>query len=207
MIKEHIDAFKIIANQNTFISDDSTVSDKALILQNTVIIGCSIIKDFAIVGPNSIVFNSIIEENAEVVSSYVFNSLVGKNSLVGPYANLRDKAIIGNNCRIGNFVEIKKSRLGSNTKASHLAYLGDATIGSFVNMGCGSITVNYDGHKKHKTEIGDNSFIGCNVNLVAPIKIGSNTVIGCGSTITSDVSDNSLAIARVRQLEKKDYFL
>lgn len=207
MIKEHIDAFKIIANQNTFISDDSTVSDKALILQNTVIIGCSIIKDFAIVGPNSIVFNSIIEENAEVVSSYVFNSLVGKNSLVGPYANLRDKAIIGNNCRIGNFVEIKKSRLGSNTKASHLAYLGDATIGSFVNMGCGSITVNYDGCKKHQTEIGDNSFIGCNVNLVAPIKIGSNTVIGCGSTITSDVSDNSLAIARVRQLEKKDYFL
>lgn len=191
---------------NIYISKDSKVSDKAKVLFNSVILGKSEIKDEAIIGPNSIVIDSVIYSGAHILNSFVTNSSVGENTTVGPYAHLRDNARIGNDCRIGNFVEVKKSKIGDKSKASHLAYIGDSEIGIDCNFGCGSITVNYDGINKHKTTIGDNVFIGCNTNLVAPVTIHNNSFIACGSTITADVPENTLAIARSRQLNKIDYY-
>ena len=195
-----------ILNLNVYISKESKVSDKAKILFNTIILGNSEIKDDAVIGPNSIIIDSVIGANSHIINSLITNSSVGEDTTVGPYAHLRENTQIGSNCRIGNFVEIKKSKIKDKTKASHLAYIGDSEIGYNCNFGCGSITVNYDGINKHKTTIGDDVFIGCNTNLVAPVTIHNNSFIACGSTITSDVPENTLAIARSRQLNKIDYY-
>lgn len=191
---------------NCYISSDSIISPKAKILYNTIVLGPSVIEDDAIIGPNAVVINSKVKEGAQIISSYIINSTIGERTTVGPFSHIRENAIIGNDCRIGNFVEIKKSTINQKTKASHLAYIGDSEIGSNCNFGCGSITVNYDGVNKHKTKIGDDVFIGCNTNLVAPITIDDDSFIACGSTITSDVPKNTLAIARSRQLNKIDYY-
>lgn len=198
--------FDEIKNLNIYVSSDSKVSDKAKILCNSIILGKCEIKDDAIIGPNSIVVDSIIHSGAQILNSLVTNSVVGKKTTVGPFAHLRDNTNVGADCRIGNFVEIKKSKIGDKSKASHLAYIGDGEIGTNCNFGCGSITVNYDGVNKHKTVIGDDVFIGCNTNLVAPVTICNKSFIACGSTITADVPENTLAIARSRQLNKIDYY-
>ena len=195
-----------IKNHNIYISKESVVSEDAVILFNSVILGESVIEKGAIIGPNSVIVNSKIGEGTEIISSYITNSTIGKNTVVGPFSHLRENVIVGDECRIGNFVEIKKSVIKDKTKASHLAYIGDSEIGYNCNFGCGSITVNYDGINKHKTTIGDNVFIGCNTNLVAPLTVYNNSFIACGSTITSDVPENTLAIARSRQLNKIDYY-
>ena len=195
-----------IKKYNIYISKESVVSEDAIILFNSVILGESVIKKGAIIGPNSVIVNSKIGEGTEIISSYITNSTIGKNTVVGPFSHLRENVIIGDECRIGNFVEIKKSVIKDKTKASHLAYIGDSEIGYNCNFGCGSITVNYDGINKHRTTVGDNVFIGCNTNLVAPLTIYNNSFIACGSTITSDVPENTLAIARSRQLNKIDYY-
>lgn len=127
---------------------------------------------------------------------------IGENCEIGPNAYIREGCKIGNNVKVGNCVELKKVKIADNSKVPHLTYLGDCEIGSNVNVGCGTITCNYDGKNKHKTKIGNNAFIGSNVNLVAPVKIGDDTVIGAGSTITEDVPDEKLAIARERQILK-----
>jgi len=127
---------------------------------------------------------------------------IGENCEIGPNAYIREGCKIGNNVKVGNCVELKKVKIADNSKVPHLSYLGDCEVGSGVNVGCGTITCNYDGKNKHKTKIGDNAFIGSNVNLVAPVKIGNNVVIGAGSTITEDVPDDKLAIARERQILK-----
>ncbi len=137
--------------------------------------------------------------------SLVYNSIVNEDTTIGPFAHLRDGANIGPRNRIGNFVEVKKSKTGSNTKAAHLSYIGDATCGSNVNFGCGSITVNYDGKQKYQTFIGDDVFIGCNVNLIAPIRIEDNAFIAAGSTLNKNVPKHSLAIARAYQVNKENY--
>lgn len=195
-----------IKNINTFISSDSIISPSAQILMNSIILGKSIIKDDAIIGPNSIIIDSVINEGSMVINSFVKESVIGKKTVVGPYAHLRENANIKDDCKIGNFVEVKKSIIGSFSKASHLAYIGDSEIGVNCNFGCGSITVNYDGVNKHKTTIKDNVFIGCNTNLVAPVTIYDDSFIACGSTITKDVPPKTLAIARSRQLNKINYY-
>jgi bifunctional UDP-N-acetylglucosamine pyrophosphorylase/glucosamine-1-phosphate N-acetyltransferase len=181
------------------------IEEGVWIYPNTTIMGNSIIKKGAVVGPNSEVVDSTIDENAEIRHSIILDSTVGKNTTDGPFAHLINHAVIGKNNRIGNFVEVKKSTTGENTKAAHLIYLGDATIGKNVNFGCGSVTVNYDGVAKHKTVIGDDVFIGCNVNLVAPITVDDNVFIAAGSTVTKDIPKGALAIARNRQINKEDY--
>ena len=200
---KYIDELKGI---NIYISTESKVSDKAKILFNSMILGKSEINDEAIIGPNTIIVDSIVYSGAQILNSFVANSVIGERTTVGPFAHLRDNSVIKADCRIGNFVEVKKSKIGDKSKASHLAYIGDSEIGFDCNFGCGSITVNYDGINKHKTTIGDNVFIGCNTNLVAPVTIHNNSFIACGSTITSDVPENTLAIARSRQLNKIDYY-
>jgi bifunctional UDP-N-acetylglucosamine pyrophosphorylase/glucosamine-1-phosphate N-acetyltransferase len=191
---------------NIYISEESKVSDKAKILFNSLILVKSEIKDDAVIGPNTILIDSVVHSGAQIINSLITNSVVGERTTVGPFAHLRDNTVIKNDCRIGNFVEVKKSKIDDKSKVSHLAYIGDSEIGVNCNFGCGSITVNYDGINKHKTTIGDNVFIGCNTNLVAPVVIHNNSFIACGSTITADVPENTLAIARSRQLNKIDYY-
>ena len=137
--------------------------------------------------------------------SHIENTLMENNIVVGPYARLRPGTILKSGAKIGNFVEIKKSKIGKNSKVSHLSYVGDANVGQNSNIGAGTITCNYDGSKKHKTNISDNVFIGSNTSLVAPVKIDKNSTIGAGSVITSNVKKNSLALTRSKQQEVKNY--
>jgi bifunctional UDP-N-acetylglucosamine pyrophosphorylase/glucosamine-1-phosphate N-acetyltransferase len=137
--------------------------------------------------------------------SHIEDTLIENNVVVGPYARLRPGTILKSGAKIGNFVEIKKSKIGKNSKVSHLSYVGDANVGQNSNIGAGTITCNYDGVKKNKTNISDNVFIGSNTSLVAPIKIDKNSTVGAGSVITKNVKKNSLALTRPNQQEVKNY--
>jgi len=175
--------------------------DVNVILEGSIILGENVtIKSNVILRDVSIGDNSVIE-----AFSHLSSAIVGSNCNIGPYARLREGSEIGNNAKIGNFVETKKTKLGNGAKANHLAYLGDADIGDNANIGAGTITCNYDGKDKHKTTIGDNSFIGTNSSLVAPVNIGKGAYVGAGSVITKDVPDESLAVARGKQVIKEDW--
>ncbi|CDR30501.1 Bifunctional protein GlmU [Acholeplasma oculi] len=204
--KEHmLNGVSMINPETITIGHNVIIEPGVTINPNTTITGYTVIKTGAIVGPNSEVHNSEIHERVHVKHSLIYDSIVREDTTVGPFAHLRDHADIGAHNRIGNFVEVKKSSTGDETKASHLAYIGDSVVGSNVNFGCGSVTVNYDGVKKHQTKIGDNVFIGCNTNLIAPIEVGDNVFIAAGSTVTKNIPSNGFAIARSRQVTKEDY--
>lgn len=151
------------------------------------------------------IYESQIGDNTSVVNSQIENSSVGTNCEIGPFSHIRPGSKIGTSCRIGNFVEIKKSEIGAGCKISHLSYVGDATLGENVNIGCGVIFANYDGEKKHHTNVGDNVFIGSNCNLIAPLSIGCGVFIAAGSTVTKDLRDDTFCIARERETIKEGY--
>ncbi|HWL25015.1 MAG TPA: bifunctional UDP-N-acetylglucosamine diphosphorylase/glucosamine-1-phosphate N-acetyltransferase GlmU [Ureibacillus sp.] len=195
----------IINPSNTHISIEAEIGRDTIIKPGVVIEGHTVIGEDCIIGPNSQIVASQIGDRTSIVNSVVLNSLVGEDTSVGPFAHIRPESNLGNHVKIGNFVEVKKSSLGNDTKVSHLSYIGDAEVGSDVNIGCGSITVNYDGKNKYKTIIEDRVFVGCNSNLVAPVKIGEGSFIAAGSTITKEVPKDALAIARARQENKLDY--
>ncbi len=157
------------------------------------------------IGPGSLIDNSKIASNVTVLYSVISNSEVAENTTIGPYTHLRGAAKIGANCRIGNFVEIKKSSLGDKTNAAHLSYLGDATLGEHVNIGAGTITANYDGIRKHQTFIGSGTKTGSNSVMVAPLTLGENVTVAAGSVVTKDVPPDALVIARARQKEISDW--
>lgn len=204
--KKHLlNGVNIIAPETITISADVKIEPGVTIYPNTFITGKSYIHKGAIIGPNSELHNVEIGEEAIVRHSLITDSSVSSRTTVGPFAHLRNNAAIESDCRIGNFVEIKNSHIGAGTKISHLTYLGDTECGKNVNWGCGCVTVNYDGKYKNKTIIGDNAFIGCNSNLIAPISIGNNVFIAAGSTITDDIPDEAFSIARTRQITKEDY--
>lgn len=200
-----LNGVSIINPETVTIGHNVQIESNVTIYPNTYITGDTVIKTGARVGPNTEVHHSIIHEDVKVKHSLIFDSEINSGSSVGPFAHLRNGVVIGKNNRIGNFVEVKKSTTGDGTKASHLAYIGDAITGKNVNFGCGSITVNYDGIDKHQTIIGDDVFIGCNTNLVAPVEIGDQVFIAAGSTVTKNVPKGALAIARNRQINKADY--
>ena len=189
----------IIDPKSTYIGDEVEIGRDTVIYPNNVIEGTTKIGEGVILYPNSRITNSEIDDFVEIQSSVILDSKIGKGTTVGPFAYIRPESIIGSEVRIGDFVEIKKSNIGNNTKVSHLTYIGDASVGENCNFGCGTVVVNYDGQDKHKTEIGNNSFIGCNTNLVSPVKVSDNTYIAAGSTITNDVNEGELAVARARQ--------
>lgn len=189
----------LIDPKTTYIGTDVEIGKDTIIYPNNIIEGKTVIKENCTILQNCRIKDSIIESGVEVQASVVLESKIGENTTVGPFAYIRPETSIGNNARIGDFVEIKKSTIGNGTKVSHLTYIGDAEVGSGCNFGCGTVVVNYDGKEKHKTVIGDNSFIGCNTNLVSPVKVGDNTYIAAGSTITSEVKEGDLAIARAKQ--------
>ena len=158
------------------------------------------------IGPNSIIKDTEIGDNSIIEAfSHIVSSKVGKDCSIGPYARLREGSIVEHNAKIGNFVETKKTKVGEKSKANHFAYLGDTEIGEDTNIGAGTITCNYDGKNKNKTKIGDNSFVGTNSSLVAPVTIGSNAYIAAGSVITKDVPDNALGVSRSKQENKENW--
>ncbi|MCD2449835.1 bifunctional UDP-N-acetylglucosamine diphosphorylase/glucosamine-1-phosphate N-acetyltransferase GlmU [Methylicorpusculum oleiharenae] len=153
------------------------------------------------IGANSIIKNAIIHDDVEILPNCIIEDAeVGRGSRVGPFARLRPQALLADNVHIGNFVEIKKSKIATGSKVNHLSYIGDSLIGSHVNIGAGTITCNYDGVNKFQTIIGDNAFIGSNSQLIAPVSIGNNATIGAGSTITKDTPDGQLTLARAKQI-------
>lgn len=195
----------IIAPETTVISADAIIGRDTVIQPGTIIEGRSKIGEECTIGPNSHIINSEISNRTSIHSSVVKSSKIGSDTTVGPFAHIRPDTDLGNHVKVGNFVEIKKSSFGEGSKVSHLSYIGDAEVGSSVNIGCGSITVNYDGKNKFKTIIEDEAFIGCNSNLVAPVTVGKGSYIAAGSTVTKDVPEDSLAIARARQENKVGY--
>lgn len=195
----------IISPSSTFIDSGAVIGEDTVIMPNTIIEGNTVIGEGSIIGPNSRIVNCRIGNNVEVANSVAYDSSVGDDTHIGPFAYLRPESKVGKNVKIGDFVEIKKSVIGDRTKISHLTYVGDAEVGSNVNIGCGVVFVNYDGKNKNKTIVGDNSFIGCNVNLVSPVVVKNDAYIAAGSTITDEVPENSLAIARQRQIIKQDW--
>jgi len=147
-----------------------------------------------------------IGDNVEILSfTHIENATLGDNVNVGPFSRVRPGSILSKGSRVGNFVEIKKSKIGKNTKINHLSYVGDAIIGKNVNIGAGTITCNYDGKNKNKTKILDGAFIGSNTALIAPIKIGKNSTVGAGSSLSRDVKNKSLSLTRANQIEIKNY--
>ncbi|WP_066423591.1 bifunctional UDP-N-acetylglucosamine diphosphorylase/glucosamine-1-phosphate N-acetyltransferase GlmU [Anabaena sp. 4-3] len=193
----------------TLVDPNSITIDDTVELQPDVIIepqthlrGNTVIQTGSRIGPGSLIENSQVGENVTVHYSVVTDSVIQAGAKIGPYAHLRGHAQVGNNCRIGNFVELKNTQIGDRTNVAHLSYLGDTTAGNQVNIGAGTITANYDGVKKHRTIIGDRSKTGSNSVLVAPLTLGNDVYVAAGSTITEDVPDDCLVVARSRQVVK-----
>jgi len=190
IIDRHFENGVLILDPATVYIEDNVEIEAGVTLHPGVILnGSSYIAAGAVIGAYSV----------------ISDSRVGEGCTVGPFAHLRNGAVVGDNCRIGNFVEIKKSTIGNGTKAAHLAYIGDAEIGNNVNFSCGAITVNYDGRNKHLTVVEDDAFIGCNVNLVAPVTVRQGAFVAGGSTIVEEVPQDALAIARQRQTNKEGF--
>lgn len=190
----------IIDSNSTYIGSDVEIGRDTIIYPGNVIEGKTVIGENCMLYPNSRIADSIIGSGVSIQSSVILESSIGDETTVGPFAYIRPESNIGKHARIGDFVEIKKSSIGDNTKVSHLTYIGDAEVGSGCNFGCGTVVVNYDGKKKHKTVIGDNAFIGCNTNLVAPVEVKANAYTAAGSTITGEVPEGALAVARAKQV-------
>ncbi|RVU55129.1 bifunctional UDP-N-acetylglucosamine diphosphorylase/glucosamine-1-phosphate N-acetyltransferase GlmU [Anaerosphaera multitolerans] len=188
-----IDPKSVIIESSVKIGRDTVIYPGA-ILQGSTEIG----ENCTIYGTTRIV-NSKIGDNTTIDNALIEDSTVGDSTKIGPYAHLRPKANVGDNVKIGNFVEVKNSNFGNGSKAGHLAYIGDADVGENVNVGCGVIFVNYDGKGKHRTEVGDNAFLGSNANLVAPVKVEEYGYIAAGSTITKDVLEGQLSVERAKQ--------
>ncbi len=195
----------IISPLNTYISAEAVIGSDTILQPGVMIEGASVIGEDCVIGQNSQIINSQIGNGTKIHSSVVIDSVIGTETTVGPFAHIRPDSEIGNKAKVGNFVEIKKTKLGNHSKVSHLSYIGDAEVGERVNIGCGTITVNYDGKNKFLTTIEDDAFIGCNSNLVAPVTIGQSAYVAAGSTITKNVPADSLSIARARQENKDGY--
>ncbi|MBY9082572.1 bifunctional UDP-N-acetylglucosamine diphosphorylase/glucosamine-1-phosphate N-acetyltransferase GlmU [Paenibacillus sp. HN-1] len=195
----------IIDPASTYIEADVTIGADTVIYPGSVLKGKTAIGEGCIIGPSSEIEDSAILDGAKIKHSVLSGAEVGARTSVGPFAYLRPGSVLGEDVKIGDFVEIKKATIGDGSKVSHLSYVGDAVVGKNVNVGCGAITVNYDGFNKSLTEIGDEAFIGSNVNLIAPVKVGKGAYVVAGSTITKAVDEGDLAIARQRQENKPGY--
>ena len=189
--------------RNKFMKDGVTlVAPETIFLSSNIRFGKNVvINPYVVIGPKVKIGN-----NVEILSfTHIENATIETNAKVGPFSRIRPGAILSKGSRVGNFVEIKNSRVGARSKINHLSYVGDTTIGKSVNIGAGTITCNYDGKRKNRTKIQDQVFIGSNSSLVAPVTIGKNSVVGAGSVITKNVRKKSLALTRSKQVEKKNY--
>ena len=195
----------IIDPQNTYIGPDVVIGSDTVIHPGTVLSGQTSIGGDCVIGPSSEISACQVGDRTIIRQSAAFESQIGSDVAIGPFAHIRPSSELADQVKIGNFVEVKKASMGYGSKASHLSYIGDASVGSDVNIGCGAITVNYDGKNKFLTTIEDGAFIGCNSNLVAPVTVKKGAYVAAGSTITSEVPEEAMAIARARQVNKENY--
>ena len=195
----------ILDPDSTFIDYDVTIGHDTTILPFTYIENGTTIGERCSIGPNCRLQNTKIGNDVTMQFVYSHDAEVDDEVVIGPYVHLRPGTKINKKVKIGNFVEVKNSNIGEGTKLPHLQYIGDSDVGQNVNVGCGTVTCNYDGKKKFRTTIGDNVFVGCNTSLVAPVKVGNGVYIAAGSAITQDIPDNNLAIGRARQVNKSTW--
>ena len=186
----------------TYIDPRAVIGAGTVVLPGTIIRGESVVGACCEIGPNSMIRDCRVGDHTTVNASQINESTIGSHATVGPFAYVRPGCTVGDRCRIGDFVELKNSVLGEGTKVSHLTYVGDSDVGCRVNFGCGTVTTNYDGRKKFRCSVGDDAFLGCNTNLIAPVRVGDGAYTAAGSTITEDVPDGALALARPRQENK-----
>lgn len=206
ILRFHMEAGVTVVDPNqTYIESDVVIGADTIIYPGTMLRGKTVIGENCVIGPNADIRDCQLGDGVTVEHSTLRQSEIREGTTIGPYAYVRPGSVIGAHVKIGNFVEVKNSVIGQGTKVPHLSYVGDSELGQGVNIGCGAITVNYDGERKWRTTVGDETFIGCNVNLVAPVAIGSGAYVAAGSTVTEDVPDNSFAIARERQTTKEQY--
>ena len=189
----------------TYIDVDVEIAPEVQIEANVTLKGQTKIGAETILTNGTYIVDSEIGERAVITSSMIEESSLADGVTVGPYAHIRPGSSLAKDVHVGNFVEVKGSSIGDNTKAGHLTYIGNAEVGANVNFGAGTITVNYDGQKKYKTIIGDNVFVGSNSTIIAPVELGDNSLVGAGSTITKDVPADAIALGRGRQINKEDY--
>ena len=201
-----------MVNGVTFVNPEATYIDATVVIGNDTVIeagvslkGNTVIGSGCHIGANSEIIDSVIGDDVKVISSHIEGATVGNGSDVGPFGRLRPNAELAENVHVGNFVEIKNAQIKKDSKVGHLTYVGDAEVGENVNIGCGTVFVNYDGKNKHRSIIGDNVFLGCHTSIVSPVTIGNGAFTAAGSTITKDVPENSLAIARETQVNKEQY--
>ena len=207
-VKEEIVMFhqrtgvKVLDIDNTYIDPRVTIGAGTVLLPGTILRGDTVIGENCEIGPNAMIADCEVGDGCVVNASQMNESVLGRDVHVGPYAHIRPRCQVGDGCKVGAYVEIKNAVFGPVTKMSHLTYVGDADVGAGVNFGCGTITSNYDGFRKHRTVIGDNAFIGCNTNLIPPVTVGEGAYIAAGTTVTKDIPPDALAISRVRQENK-----
>lgn len=203
--KHMIDGVTITDPQSTYIGKDVKIAPDTIVYPGCMFEGKTVIGKSCILGPNTRITSSTVDDCVTIQMSVLVDAKVKSFTTVGPFAYLRPNSCIGEHCRIGDFVEIKNSNIDDGTKVSHLTYVGDSDVGKCVNFGCGTVTVNYDGKNKYRCKIGDEVFIGCNTNLVAPVEVADRAYTAAGSTITKNVPSDSLAIARNRQENKEGW--
>ena len=189
---------RFIDIRTAYIDEGVTIGAGTVIYPCVVIEGDVTIGENCTIGQNSRIKDSVIGDDTSIQSSVILESKVGSRTSVGPFAYLRPNSEVGDGCKVGDFVEIKNSKLGDGAKAAHLTYVGDSDVGERVNLGCGVVFVNYDGSRKYRSVVEDGAFIGCNVNLVSPVHVGKDAYIAAGSTITEDVPDGALYVARAK---------
>ena len=192
----------IIDPPSTFIDSTVKIGKDTIIYLGSTILGKTRIGENCKLGPYAFIQDCQIENGVEVRASFIYGARIAERAKVGPFSHIRPGTVVGEDARVGNFCEVKKSKIGQGTKVSHLSYIGDAFLGKGVNIGAGTITCNFDGVRKNITRVGDGTFVGSDTKFIAPVKIGKGAVIGAGSTITEDVPAGKLAIARARQVIK-----
>lgn len=195
----------LIDRNSTYIDKNVKIGRDTIIYPNCHIKGNSVIGEDCIIRENTTIEDSHIEDHVTIKSSTILSSKVGARTTIGPYAYLRPKSVLGEDVKIGDFVEVKNAEIGNGSKASHLSYIGDAVVGKNVNIGCGVVFVNYDGKNKFKSIVEDNAFIGSNSNLVAPVTVKEGGYIATGSTVTVDVPEGALCVARAREVIKEGW--
>lgn len=195
----------VVCADGVLISPDAQIAPDVTIYPGVIIKGRSVIGAGSVITSGSLIEESTVGAGSTINASQIYHSRVGDGVTIGPFSQLRPGCVVENGVKIGDFVELKNSHIGEKTSVSHLTYVGDSDVGARVNFGCGVVTVNYNGLNKFRTAIADDAFIGCNTNLVAPVKVGQGAYTAAGSTITQDVPDGALAIARERQTNKDDW--
>lgn len=206
ILKRHaLNGVSIVDPQSTFIGADVEIEPETVIHPMTALEGSCKIGAACHIGPQSILVDCEIGDECTVLMSHVNRAVMKDGSRCGPYAHLRPKSVVGKRCKVGNFVELKNAQLGDNVSVGHLTYLGDVAVGAGTNVGAGTITCNFDGVNKHRTEVGENVFIGSNSTLIAPVKLGTGSYVGAGSVVTHDVQDDALALGRAKQVEKEGW--